>query len=284
MKPTEDMEKVVERSYLDNLHVSADAEMDQRILADAVTEMRQVSKRRSAPAAPIMWRIIMKSRMAKLATAAVTIVAVIVGVTILSKSATPAWAIEQTIEAIGEFRGLYSSGVWVGEYGKEYEAEFWARPNKDGTGSGDFRMETRGGEVIVVNELQNVTYKYDPNQNVVLVESGNRFYCRPWINDEFFRKMKTFTNDWREEYGEDESTGRDSVFVTARNLEDNQSYEFQFDLATKLPVRATVWQNADFKGKPNIDAEKIVYNPKFAEGVFNFEVPNGATVIDRTED
>ena len=126
--------------------------------------------------------------------------------------------------------------------------------------------------------------KYDPTRNVVLVESGNRFYCRPWINGEFFRKMKNVWTDWQEEYGKDESTGRDCVFVTARNLEDNQSYKFQFDLVTKLPVRGKVWQNSDFKGKPNIEVNGIVYNPILPEGVFDFEVPKAATVIDRTKD
>ncbi|MFC1603460.1 outer membrane lipoprotein carrier protein LolA [Planctomycetota bacterium] len=226
----------------------------------------------------------MKSQITKLTTVAVIIVAVVLSITILNQSATPAWAIEQTIKAIEGFRAIYSLGVTVDENGTEFEAEFWARPNKDGTGSGDFRMETKGGQVIVVNEQQNVTYKYDPGKNVVLVESGNRFYCRPWINGEFFRKLKNVWTNWQEEYGEDEITSRDCVFVTARNLEDSQSYEFQFDLETKLPVRGKVWQNSDFKGKPNITANEIVYNPILPEGVFDFEIPKAATVIDRTKE
>jgi outer membrane lipoprotein-sorting protein len=279
MRPAENMEKLIR-----NVPINTSARRDREVFDDVLNALDKSHNTQSAARQSNIWSIIMKSQTTKLATAAVTIVAVVVSITILNKSATPAWAIEQTIKAIEEFRGFYSSGVTVDEYGKEYEAEFWARPNKDGTGSGDFRMETEGGQVIVVNEHQNVTYKYDPNQNVVLVESGNRFYCRPWINGEFFRKMKNFCTDWQEEYGEDESTGRDCVFVTARNLEDNQSYKFQFDLATKLPVRGTVWQNSDFKGKPNIDADEIVYNPKLPEGVFDFEIPNAATVIDRTKD
>jgi len=279
MRPAENIEKLI-----GNVPINTSAKRDREVLDDVLNALEKSNNIRSAAHQPNIWRIIMKSRITKLATAAVIVIAVVLSITILNQSATPAWAIEQTIKAIEGFQAIYSSGVTVDENGTEFEAEFWARPNKDGTGSGDLRMETKGGQVIVVNEQQNVTYKFDPNQNVVLVESGNRFYCRPWINGEFFRKMKNFWTDWQEEYGEDESTGRDCVFVTARNLEDNQSYKFQFDLVTKLPVRVKVWQNSDFKGKPNIEADEIVYNPILPEGVFDFEVPKAATVIDRTKD
>jgi len=51
-----------------------------------------------------IWRNIMKSRTPKLAAAAVILIAVAISVTILDKSVTPAYAIEQTIEAN---RGLW---------------------------------------------------------------------------------------------------------------------------------------------------------------------------------
>ena len=279
MRPAENIEKLIR-----NVPINTSAQRDEEVLDDVLNALEKSNNVQSAAHQPNIWRIIMKSQITKLATAAVIILAVVLSITILNQSATPAWAIEQTIKAIEGFRAIYSSGVTVDENGTEFEAEFWARPNKDGTGSGDFRMETKGGQVIVVNEQQNVTYKYYPSQNIVLVESGNRFYCRPWINGEFFQKMKNVWTDWQEEYREDESTGRDCVFVTARNLQDNQSYNFQFDLATKLPVRVKVWQNSDFKGKPNIEANEIVYNPVLPEGVFDFEVPKAAKVIDRTKD
>jgi len=228
-----------------------------------------------------IWRIIMKSQITKLAAAAVIVLAVVLSVTILNHTTTPVWAIEQTIEAIEGFKAIYSSGITVDEDGTEFEVEFWARTNKDGTGSGDFRMETKGGKVTVVNEEQNVTYKYDPSRNVVLVESGIRFYCRPWVDGKFFRIMKDVCKDWKEEYRRDESIGGDCVFVTARNPESSQSYEFQFDLRTKLPIRGKVWQNSDFEGNPNITANKIIYNPVLPDGIFEFEIPEGAQVIEK---
>jgi outer membrane lipoprotein-sorting protein len=80
MKHTEDIERLVERSYLNNLHVPADAGMDERILGDAVTKMEESRKTRSASAGPNIWRIIMKSRMTKLTTAAVAALVIIIGI------------------------------------------------------------------------------------------------------------------------------------------------------------------------------------------------------------
>lgn len=226
-------------------------------------------------------RIITESLIKKLVAAAVLVIAITLSITILHQAATPVWAIEQTIEAIEGFHAIYGSGVTVDENGNEFEFEYWARPRKDGTASGDLRMEAKGGRVIVVNEQQNVTYKYDPGRNVVSVESGIRFYSRPWVNGEYFQKMKKGCTEWHEEYRKDELTGRDCVFVKAsdRDPGNNWSYIFQFDLETKLPIRGKVWNNSDFKGKPYVTANQVVYNPALPEGIFDFTIPEGVKVI-----
>ena len=223
----------------------------------------------------------MKSRITKLAAAAIIAIAVVLPVAILNYTAAPAWAIEQTIDAIEGFHAIYGSGVTVDENGNEFEFEYWARPRKDGTASGDLRMEAKGGQIIVVNEQKNVTYKYDPGKNVVFVESGITFYSNPWVNGEYFRTMKEDCTEWHEEYRKDELTGRYCVFVKAsdRDPGNNWSYNFQFDLETKLPIRGEVWNNSDFRGKPYVTANKVVYNPVLPEGIFDFTIPEGAKVI-----
>jgi len=272
MRPAENIENFIKR-----VRLKASAQMHKRTLNDALEAQEKSRKTKSAKLEPNICRIIMKSPITKLVAAAVIVVAVLIGISTFN--GTTAWAIEQTIEAIEGFQAIYSSGITVDEDGTEFEVEFWARPNSEGTSSGDLRMETKGGKVIVVNEAKNVTHKYDTAHNVVLVESGNRFYCRPWINGEYFQKMKESCTDWQEEYRKDELTGRDCVFVTARNPKNNQSYKFQFDLGTKLPVRGKVWHNSDFKGKPYVTANEIIYNLALAEGIFDFEIPEGAKVI-----
>jgi outer membrane lipoprotein-sorting protein len=235
------------------------------------------------PKRSILLEYIIKSKITKLAAAAMIALAIVLPVAILNYTAAPAWAIEQTIEAIEGFHAIYSSGITVDENGNEFEFEYWARPRKDGTASGDLRMEAKGGQVIVVNEQKNITYKYDPGKNVVSVERGITFYSSPWVNGEYFRTMKEDCTEWHEEYRKDELTGRDCVFVKAsdRDPGNNWSYIFQFDLETKLPIRLKVWNNSDFKGKPYVTANKIVYNPALPDGIFDFKIPEGVQIIKR---
>lgn len=266
-----------------DIRIKPGANVDKRVLAFAEDILAKSTKNQDI--VPLrrfsIRKKVMKNPITKLAAAAMIAIAIVVPVAILNYTATPAWAIEQTIEAIEGFHAIYGSGVTVDENGNEFEFEYWARPRRDGTASGDLRMEAKGGRVIVVNEQQNVTYKYDPDKNVVSIESGITFYSNPWINSEFFRTMKEDCTEWHEEYRKDEATGRVCVFVKAsdRDPGNNWSYIFQFDLETKLPISGKVWNNSDFKGKPYVTANKVVYNPSLPEGIFEFAIPEGVKVI-----
>jgi outer membrane lipoprotein-sorting protein len=278
MRRADEIENVIKK-----ISFKAGPELDKDLWIETLKARNEFRKTILALGKNNIWRMIIKSPITKLAAAAMIALAIVLPVAILNYTAGPVWAIEQTIEAIEGFHAIYSSGIMVDENGKEFEFEYWARPRKDGTASGDLRMEAKGGQVIVVNEQKNVTYKYDPAKNVVSVERGITFYSSPWVNGEYFRTMKEDCTEWHEEYRKDKLTGRDCVFVKAsdRDPGNNWSYNFQFDLETKLPIRLKVWNNSDFKGKPYVTANKVVYNPALPEGIFDFTIPEGVQVIKR---
>jgi len=275
MRPVENIEKLIK-----NLSDKTCVKMDERVRKNMLNALEE-SKKPSAITRQKIRKIIIKSPITKLAAAATIAIAIVLPVAILNYTATPAWAIEQTLAAIEGFYAIYGSGITVDENGNEYEFEYWARPRKDGTASGDFRIETKGWKVTVANEQQNVTYRYDQRRNVVSVENGITLYSRPWFNGEFFRKMKEDCTEWHEEYRKDESTRRECVFVKAsdRDPGNNWSYIFQFDLESKLPIRLKMWSNSDFKGKPYVTVNEVVYNPVLPEGIFEFKIPEGIKVI-----
>ena len=108
------------------LRVKTRAQLDKRILADASAALAQSSKNRPTHERPQLWirRIIMKNAWTKFATAAAVIMAVgVLWVAFLSKSATPAYALEQTIQANHSVRSIhvkkFTSGV-------EEPDEIWA--------------------------------------------------------------------------------------------------------------------------------------------------------------
>jgi len=89
---------------LKKLKLKASGDLDKRVHDDISMALAESEKKESAFTQPNIGRTIMKSRIAKFAAAAVILIAVTISVTILDKSVTPAYAIEQTIEAN---RGLW---------------------------------------------------------------------------------------------------------------------------------------------------------------------------------
>ena len=93
MKMADNIEKLIRDSRV--LDVNTNAETDRRILGDALKVQEQMKKTKSAPSRPIVWRIIMKSRITKFATVAVIIIAVVIGINQFGGSidvASVAWA------------------------------------------------------------------------------------------------------------------------------------------------------------------------------------------------
>ena len=91
----------------------------------------------------------MKTKIAKLAAAAVIVLAVVLSVSILNDSTSRAWAIEDSAEALDQFNAIYISGViaipleemgggsdLVLREGKKMSIESWAQANEQRTMSG----------------------------------------------------------------------------------------------------------------------------------------------------
>ena len=234
-----------------------------------------------------IWRTIMKTKITKLATAAAIILIVALGITLLNKSTTPAWAVEQTIEALKKFNAVHITGIVIPlEDDLQHSFDLWARANEDHTQSGDFRIETDTGQINWVQG--NDTYHYDPNRNTVHIRRGERAQINPWIGRDLLQTLERYTNDWWVSYGTDPATDRDRVFVTCSHPHANaggpKSWWFEFDLETKLPVRFKEWHNLQRKGKPDVDVQRIVYYEDLPDETFKFEIPEDAVVTDNWPD
>jgi hypothetical protein len=253
---------------------------DRQVLREILEAHEQFKRKQPQEPPSQPRRIILGASRGKWAVAAVIPLAVLLSVVVSEALREPAWAIEQTIAAIEGFQAIYATGIFSLDGQTEVQAESWARPNRDGTRSGDLRLQTRSGYCIVVNEARDITHIYDPARHTVEIRGGDGLYCRPWVNGDYFREMKESCEEWHEEYASDASTGRKCVVVRARNLHNGQSYEFHFDVQTKLPLRFKVWQNPDFAGSPYFNIEKLVYDPPLPEGIFDFQIPAGVTVLD----
>jgi outer membrane lipoprotein-sorting protein len=243
-------------------------------LLDALTKQ---PRRKETPL--IIWRTIMKSSITKFATAAAVILIGIFSIALLDKSVTPAWAIEDTIKALEHIYSIKISGIVTNDSG-EIKVNFilWAKPNEDSTETGELRFEIPGRQVTVVVP-SGKTYTYKPKENVVSITEYKNFSINPWLGSKFFNSVKKLAENWQISYGKDEETGKESIFATFLHPTESQSWWFQFDSDTKLPVRFKQWLNTNFEGKPQFYAASIEYNPELPDGIFEFEIPTGAKVV-----
>jgi hypothetical protein len=103
MRPAEDIKKLIEK-----MNDTTSANMDRRVLSDALQALADSKETQSADTGPNRWRIIMKSRITKLAAAAVIIFAVTAPIIFFNKTVPIAYGgIEQTVEAYRHMRSIH---------------------------------------------------------------------------------------------------------------------------------------------------------------------------------
>ncbi len=123
MKPAENIKNLIK-----NLQYKTTRETHNRILNNLQKTLAESQKTKPATQTNI-WRIIMKSKITKLAAAAVIIVAVGLTLFLLDLSTTPAYAIEQTIKAHHSVRYLHIKDFKAGE---NEPKQFWVEFDNDG--------------------------------------------------------------------------------------------------------------------------------------------------------
>ena len=102
MRPSDNIEKLFRQT-----NIETNADVDKVVLDDAVNAMSKSKQSKPGIARPDIWRIIMQSKMTKIAAAATIIIIAALGISLLQNSATIAYAIEQTIEAGQDMRYLH---------------------------------------------------------------------------------------------------------------------------------------------------------------------------------
>jgi len=230
-----------------------------------------------------IWRTIMKTKITKLATAAAIIFAVVLLVSILNNSTTPAYAIEDTIEAMREIRTVHIFGTDVND--KQYE--IWTKVNPE-TGKAEcLYLDASETEhrLILVSTPQEGSYSYDINTNTVehWKEQGltEKIRFGRFFEDviENIVKPKNGSIQTSREYDPQREKEVIVVLVEADELK----LKWIIDPETNLPLSSEYL--AGFQRRPGHHIGKtmdeIYYNEPLPDGIFEFEIPEGATVIEK---
>lgn len=223
---------------------------------------------------------------ARLAVAAGIALAVFVALSLMTGSpdgAATVWALEQSIQALGEVKSVRIEGV--DQSGSPFRC--WVQPKPGGQDLGRLRFEGESAVVVVDDDM---THLFLPAANEFRILEGHTLQgvrnwylalkLRPWVGDALLQRLQRLAGDWQESYGQDEQTGRECVFVTCNYRPQGMSFQFVFDLETKLVVRFKQWCSLDCDGPPDLVAHTVIYNEDMGDDLFVLEPPEGARVID----
>lgn len=284
MTDRRDVKRMVE-TYLGSLATPAGDRVDEKVLPAALTAMHK-AKPQMALASHSIWRTIMTSKTSKLTAAAV--VGVVVLFAVFGSLTRPAWAIEQTIEALKNVKAIHIAGrVHYPDRQIDAAIDIWAAASSsDPSLSGDFFYREGEDHVCVASEKENLTYVSGrcegPNTTVVYITEGLNRRGPIFPSGDMVEEFKKAAQHWQEEYRPDPATERPCVYVTFAGPAVNGAryWSIQIDLDSKLPVRAAVWFEEVRQGPAHFEYSGVTYNPTLPAGLFEFSMPAGAQVVD----
>jgi hypothetical protein len=122
MKPAKNIEKHIKNIYVESLPATTSAELDERVLGNVMEALEETKKKNSAAIEPNIWRIIMKSRITKLAAAAVIIIAVILGLNFFGGPSKSGLVFADVVQRIRKARTVtFTTEVQLGQQTMRFE-------------------------------------------------------------------------------------------------------------------------------------------------------------------
>ncbi len=284
MRPAENIEKLIK-----NIDIDTNAKTDNAVLGDVIEAFEKSKGKKTSATEPNIWRIIMKSRITKLAAAAVIIVAVILGLNITGGPdiAGVTWA--EVIEKVEQISALTydmtSEISYPGNKTLTYQCEIYI--------AGDYG--TRGnismnGEVFVVKYLlprKKLAYHIRPK---------DKTYRRMDLSDEQAARLKEPDDPrtWLKTVlsGDYIELGRDNIngvvvegikcSMTEKTGEDTVM-RLWVGVETNLPVRIEVegqkMEGGQMRPQKNV-MENFQWNVELDESVFEPNIPEDYRLID----
>jgi len=272
MKPADNVSNLIKK-----LHRKASAELDERVHGEIAKALEKSTKTKSAVMQPIVWRTIMKSRISKFAAAAVIIIAVVLLINIFDKSIAPAYALEQTIEAI-------SNTLTVHVFGRDWNnngVEMWMKADED-TKEVEYFYINKIDERKLIVATPELTYYYDRESNTVRKVEGLDIHSSFRMDnvfeqiDEIARDLGGTIIDYRKY---DEKRGQEVIVLEV--ISEMITFEALIDPETYLPISVGITKSGlDTNREILRYVDEIYYDDPVPEKIFEFEIPKGAQVFD----
>jgi len=216
--------------------------------------------------------------------------AILVALVFFAQGTGQAWSVGQTIAAMKKIETLHITGrsLCGGQWG---DFECWVAQPGAGADALQMRYQCGCSRKSTVFVQGDTVYEYSPVENEVHIGDGSKIedlqywyegaQLSPWLTGKMLEVLRLIGRDWEQTVVTDPDTGAEQILVTCSHPPSDISFHLVVDPESKLILRAKLWKNLQWEGEPSLDAQVFTYNPEIPDGFFEFEMPEGVTVIDR---
>ncbi len=275
MRLADNIEKLIRDLRI--LDVNTTGDMDKRTLDDALRAQEKLKITTPARTGPDIWRTIMRNRNAQIAASAVMIVASVLAIGLWDRSTPTAYAIEQTIEAMRKITTVHLLGTTF----DGGQIDMWVTADPE-TGEHDHFYVDLPQMTIVASPDEE--YMYFKKINKVIHQTGGNDVRSDVRFGRFIEDMcevaESFNTEIRIDSVYDPDSAREVILLVIED--DKSTLESKVDPETKLPMS----MNVKVRGEPQPGQigqsfDEIQYDLPLPEGIFEFEIPEGAEVTEK---
>jgi hypothetical protein len=299
MKPTDEI-----RQLFKNAELGIDPNADEKVFEDVFDAHKETTE--NAPAMPEIWRIIMKSPLAKITATAVVVLAAYLCLQIPKTIVPPAYALDDTIEAYRSVRYLHIKAFHPHINDEKWDFEAWIEC--DGYGkSRQYRLQaSRISSGIQGEQTGPVTLVSDGDGSVAWLPNLNMCFRRPdksvFLNllhtmmskvdpKHVCEKLRQQARDGEIilDVNEPDQKNKPIILVVtypAESRSANWKKVLYIDQATRLVKKEEKFEMQDGQYQHKLTAEFFDYNQQIDPEMFNLkgELPENVNWIDLSEE
>ncbi|RKY23343.1 MAG: hypothetical protein DRP62_06085, partial [Planctomycetota bacterium] len=236
-------------------------------------ETRELTHKTNIGLAFFIWRTIMETKIAKLAAAAVIIIAVLIGLHYSGDSidiAVPAYGIEQTVKALGAIKTVHMfCRDWNGT-----EFEMWMQLDKDGYPQ-YCRSYWPAYQVTDIS-TPDKSYQYNKKLQRVIVNTG-KLYNFDFSFYRMFENLLAAAKQYPEKVTIHRQSNNDKALIVITADMGHTAWKLFINPESKLPA-SVYCLKSNQPGSFIKDVHEIYYDEPLPSGIFEFEIPEGVRV------
>ena len=266
MRSTDSIKNMIEQAQ-----VRIDPDVKRAGLEELICELEK-TKQAASSRRPDVWRLIMQNKATKPIAAALFAVAICILLVFLNKTVQPAYAIEQTVEAMKTAYNVH--GIWIDRQGRRVDS--WGLIDPDTGQVTKARLEYEDGGLYIMADGKT----YFEDDGLVAVKEESFFRIGLLFND--------FVAAAANQIGEKDSMKVEKVYseeferevIRVDVIRPNVQLTALVDIESKLPIYFGIpW--VDYPAEPLDHTELIEYNVDLPPGFFDFDTGPDTMVIGK---